>query len=245
MGFFSEGGFSDILDPGGIFTGREGIEAAEQSADIRNQELLRQFEITQENLQPALRAAQRQLPGIEQQLDPSQFGGVLGSIRGGLDEFLDPTRARRGQVGADQLRLAGLDPSMGAISDLSRIDPSTFTNLLLGAESDIFGNRLALSGLGQGAGGVLSQLGQRTGAGIAESNIQAAQQAAAAQAQGQQNLGTAGGLAVGLLSDERTKDDIKVIGWWKGLRIISWKWKDWVPESWRNTFSAGKNTTRI
>ena len=35
-------------------------------------------------------------------------------------------------------------------------------------------------------------------------------------------------------SDERLKDNIKEYGKYKGLRIISWDWKDLVPDSWRD-----------
>jgi len=159
----------DILDPAGIFTGDEGSEAAEEARDITNDELRRQFGITQENLRPALEAAQRQLPKIGAQVGPSQFGAHLADLRPELEAFLDPTKAKRSAAGLSALSSAGLSrgsglPDTGAISaSLGKIDASTFNDLLLGAEADLFGNRLALSGLGQGAGTTLSELGQRTG----------------------------------------------------------------------------------
>ena len=83
----------------------------------------------------------------------------------------------------DQLSMAGINPGQQVQSDLSQMDPTTMANLLLGSEADLFGNRMALSGLGHGAGTTLAELGQRTGAGISglESNAdmigrQAAQQ---------------------------------------------------------------------
>jgi len=244
MGLFS-GGIGGILDPAGIFTGAGGVEAAGRARDITEEELLRQFDITQENLRPALEAAQAQLPGISRQLDPSQFGGVLqdiitgGGTGVGLEAFLDPTRQRRSDVGLQQLQLAGLSPGAGLAQggtlqeSLGRIDPSMFANLLLGAEQDVFGAGIGLAGLGQGAGGVLSQLGQRTGQQIGQADINAALQAQQAQAGGQQNaLGAIGLLAS--FSDERLKEDIVELGEFKGIRIIKWKWKDFVPDSWKD-----------
>lgn len=249
MGLFS--GIGDILnplgaesvgeffDPGGIFTGAEGIEAATRAREITEEELLRQFDITQENLRPALETAQAQLPGISRQLDPTQFGSVLDEIISGggtgvgLDAFLDPTRAKRSAAGTQQLQLAGLSPDGTLGAELGRIDPSMFANLLLGAEQDVFGAGIGLSGLGQGAGGVLSQLGQRTGQQIGQADINAAFQAQQAQAGGQQNALAAAGLLASF-SDERMKEDIQELGTFKGLRIIKWKWKDWVPDSWKD-----------
>lgn len=234
------GNIGEFLDPAGIFTGAEGVEAATQARELTEQELLRQFDITQENLRPALEAAQAQLPGISRQLDPTQFGSVLQDIRTGggtgvgLEAFLDPTRQRRSAAGLQQLQLAGLSPGGTLESELGRIDPSMFANLLLGAEQDVFGAGIGLAGLGQGAGGVLSQLGQRTGQQLGQADINAALQSQQAQAAGQQNAAQAAGLAAAFFSDERLKEDIVELGEFKGIRIISWKWKDFVPDRWKD-----------
>ncbi len=239
-------GLGSFLDPGnvaGIFEGLSGetaAEAARAAGEVSSEELLRQFDITQENLRPALESAQRQLPGIQQQITPGGFGETLGALTPELEQFLAPTVAGRQQVGAQQLLQAGISPTQGITEQLGQIDPSTMANLLLGAEADLFGNRLSLSGLGQGAGGVLSELGQRTGAGIAEANIQAQLGAQQARAGGQQNALALAGLAASF-SDERLKENIKEIGRFKGLRLISWDWRDFVPESWKGVtvgFSA-------
>jgi len=221
MGFFDP-----VTD---IFTGDDVKKEAKRSAQKSEKELLRQFEITQENLQPSLDVALKQLPRIEKQLTPGGFEEILGTLDAGLAEFLDPTMQARGQAGADQLRLAGLDPSQQLQTDLSQIDPTTRANLLLGAEADLFGNRLALSGLGQGAGTTLAELGQRTGAGISGLQSQADLLGQQATQQGRGNAISAAGLAISAFSDERLKDNIKELGKYKGLRIISWDWKDMVP----------------
>jgi len=94
----------------------------------------------------------------------------------------------------------------------------------------------------------LSQLGQRTGQGIAQANINAALQAQQAQAGGQQNALQAAGIAASFLSDERLKEDIVELGEFKGIRIIKWKWKDFVPDSWKDIeigFSAQDILTKL
>lgn len=225
MGFFDP-----ITD---IFTGDDVKKEAKRNAEAEEAELLRQFEITEQNLQPSLEAAQRQLPGIQQQLTTGGFEDILNQLDPELAQFLQPTIQARGQAGADQLRLAGLDPTGAQVSDLSQIDPTTRANLLLGAEADLFGNRLALSGLGQGAGTTLAELGQRTGAGI--SGLQAQERILSNQAtqQGRGNAISAAALAASF-SDERLKDNIRELGKYKGLRIISWDWKAMVPDSWKD-----------
>jgi len=230
----------DFFDPTGNIQGLVGglsgetaAEAAGQARDITNEELLRQFDITQENLRPSLEAAQRTLPGLESQLTAGGFGETLGALGPQLEQFLAPTQAARGRAGSQQLAQAGIGDRPGLESELSRLDPALMADLLLGAEADLFGNRLSLAGLGEGAGGVLSELGQRTGAGLAQSNIQALQQSQQATAAGQQNAIALAGLAASF-SDERLKEDIQEIGRYKGLRLIKWKWRDFVPESWRD-----------
>lgn len=240
LGSFIKG----IVDPGdllGGLSGSTGRKAAEEAAALNNAELQRQFDLSQENLRPALEAAQRQLPAIGEGLSTQGFGGNLQALEGQLMDFLAPTERARGAAGASQLSQAGLNPSGAAINQFSQIDPSTLGNLLLGAEADLFGNQLALSGLGEGAGTVLSELGQRTGAGIAQANINAQLAGQQATAQGQQNALSLAGLGASFFSDERLKDNIKDVGEYKGVRIISWTWKDFVPESWRDVtigFSA-------
>lgn len=224
-------GFGDIL--GGL-TGQTGREAASAAADITNEELRRQFELSQQNLQPALSAAQRTLPGLESQLSPGGFVDNINALSPELAALLAPTEAGRGQAGVDILRSAGLQPSGALRRDVSEIDPGTLADLLLGAEADLFGNRLALTGLGEGAGTALSELGQRTGAGIAQSNIEAQIAGQQATAAGQQNVIGLAGLASQFFSDERLKENIEELGEFKGLRIIRWKWRDFVPDSWRD-----------
>jgi hypothetical protein len=238
-------GLGDFLDPAGLFSGglsgERAADAASEAADITNAELMRQFELSQENLQPSLQAAQRTLPGLESQLSAGGFTDNVGALQPELMQFLQPTMNTRANVGAEQLQSAGIMPTSGMREELSRIDPAQMADLLLGAESDLFGNRLALSGLGEGAGTTLSELGNRTGAGIAQSNIQSQLAGQDARAQGQSNAMGLIGLAASFFSDERLKDNVKQIGTFKGMRIIRWDWKDFVPESWKGVnigFSA-------
>lgn len=230
-------GHDAIVDPGDVLgglSGETGRDAAAAAADITNEELRRQFALSQENLRPALEASQRTLPGLESQLTPGGFTENIQALLPELQSFLGPTQQGRITAGSDMLRAAGLDPSAGIQSELGKIDPATMADLLLGAEADLFGNRLGLTGLGEGAGTVLSELGQRTGAGIAQSNVDAQLAGQQATAGGQQNALALASLAASFFSDERLKDDIEELGQFKGLRIIRWKWRDFVPESWRD-----------
>lgn len=231
------GGFlGKILDPGGLvggLSGKTGAAAAEEASRIEREEILRQFEQGQANLKPFLEAAQRQIPGIERQLTPGGFESFLGDIRPELQGFLAPIEARKAATAQTQLGRAGLNVP-GAVTEAAQIDPVLFNDLLLGAEADLFTNRFTLSGLGEGAGGVLSELGQRTGSAVAQSEQLANQLAQQSKAAGQQNILGLAGLAAGFFSDENLKDDIETIGSFKGLDIIKWTWKSFVPESWKD-----------
>lgn len=226
MGF---GVFEDI-------TGQTAAEAAKASAGTVNEELRRQFALTQANLGPAVEAGQRTLPGLESQLTPGGFTENIQALLPELQSFLGPTQQGRITAGSDMLRAAGLDPSAGVQSELGKIDPATVADLLLGAEADLFGNRFGLTQLGESAGTTISELGQRTGADIVQGNISADAASNAAKSSGTQNLIALAGLAASFFaaSDERLKDDIEELGQFKGLRIIRWKWRDFVPESWRD-----------
>jgi hypothetical protein len=223
--------FGSLL--GGL-SGETGAAAATEAADINNAELQRQFDLSQENLRPSLEAAQRQIPGIAGQLNPQGFEDNLGLLSNELTSLLGPTQQGRGDVGMQQLQQAGLNPSSMVRQDLSQIDPSRMADLLLGSEADLFSNRLQLSGLGEGAGTTLSELGQRTGGGMAQANLNAATQGQQAKAAGTQNAIGIGSLVASFMSDERLKKNIIEHGTYKGLRIISWDWKELVPEQWRN-----------
>lgn len=216
----------------GGLTGRTGAKAAKEAGKISREELIRQFGITQGLLDPSLQAAQRQLPGIGQQISAGGFSDTLGELQPQLAQFLEPIRDSRESAAAEQLAAFGLDPGMA--SNFRDISPTLEAQLLQGAEEDLFGRRVSLSGLGEGSGRVLSQLGQRTGAVAGDIGAQSALAAQQAQAQGQQNatsiLGTIGNIA---FSDERLKENMKPIGKWKGLTVYSWDWQDWVPKSWR------------
>ncbi|WP_299084933.1 tail fiber domain-containing protein [uncultured Paraglaciecola sp.] len=213
-----KGFYGDLV---GGFTGKTGSDAAEDAAEISERELLRQFNITQGNLRPALDAAHAQLPGVTSQAttyNPFQ-------MKPAVDGFLNNIEDFRGDAAADYMQSVGLDrPRVpGAVAG---IDPAQELDLLLSAESDLFENRLELSGLGEGAGSVLSDLGQRTGANIASNDMQAALAAQQAQAQGQSNaLGLVGTVA-SFFSDERMKTNIQEVGELDdGTKIYSWDWK--------------------
>ena len=212
-------------------TGRTGAKAAEEAGKISSAELMRQFAISQGLLDPSLQAAQRQLPGIGQQLTPSGFGDTLGQLQPQLNQFLEPIREGRQSAAAEQLAAFGLDPGMA--SNFRDISPTLESQLLQGAEEDLFGRRVSLSGLGEGSGRVLSNLGQRTGMMAGDIGAQSALAAQQAQAQGQQNATSIIGTIGSMFSDERLKENMQPIGEWMGLTVYSWDWQDWVPKSWR------------
>ena len=235
MGFGSF--IKKVLDPAdliGGLSGDTGGKAAEEAAEIFNQEIIRQFEQSQANLRPFLEAAQRQLPGIERQLSVGGLYETLGALEPQVESLLAPLSARSTEAAQERLARAGLTGMDSAAAEAGQLDPSIATQLALGAESDLFGRRVGLAGIGEGVGGALSELGQRTGGQIAQSNLQAAQMAQQAQAQGQQNVLGIAGLVSSFFSDERLKKNVEQIGEYKGLRIIRWDWKDYVPEEWRD-----------
>jgi len=212
-------------------SGRTGAKAAKEAGDISTDELIRQFGVTQGLLDPSLQAAQRQLPGIGQQLTPGGFSDTLGELQPQLAQFLQPIRDSRESAAAEQLAAFGLDPGMA--SNFADISPTLEAQLLQGAEEDLFNRRTALSGIGEGSGRVLSNLGQRTGVMAGDIGAQSALAAQQAQAQGQQNAMGIIGTVASMFSDERMKENMKPQGKWKGLTIYSWDWQEWVPEAWR------------
>ncbi|WP_299083048.1 tail fiber domain-containing protein [uncultured Paraglaciecola sp.] len=201
--------------------GETGQDAAQDAAEIYEGELIRQFNQQQANLRPSLNMALDILPDTltqAQAFNPYE-------LQPAIDGFLAPVEARRGEAANDYLSSVGLDRPRAA-NEIATIDPRQELDLLLGTEADMFENRVALTGLGEGAGQVMSQLGQRTGANIAETNLQAELAGQQARAQGNSNIMGIASMVGSFFSDERMKDNIQEVGELDdGTKIYSWDWK--------------------
>lgn len=218
-------GFEAGLGKGGD-SGEAGANAANAASMREIAELRRQFDVTQENIEPFLQAGQRALPGQE---EGSTIGGLdarLGRIFnsdtfGNLEE--ERLRAVRGQLGA-----SGLTRSGNALQDIAAVPQDIglqIENLLNNRQTTLTGSGLnAASGLGalgaqnsQAIGSALSQQGQNTASGIL------ADQQASAQAS--QNLLSTGVAAAAMFfSDPRLKENVEQIAELGDLGIYQWDW---------------------
>ena len=228
---------SKIRDPLGFESAKGGNEAGGASAAAINaasmreiEELRRQFDVTQGNIQPFLDVGTAQLGGLAE-----------GATIGGLDERLgqifsgqnfqnlqqERTRAVEGQLAA-----GGLTRSGTAIAEAANVP----TSLGFAIEDLLTGRATGLAGSGQNAAVGLGSLGAQTsgqiGASLAgqgqatASGILADQQA---QAAGQQNnIAAAAGIAALFFSDPALKTNIEKVSEIDGLGIYQW---DWIPET--------------
>jgi len=220
MGDFISGIF------GGSDAGSKGAAAANRGVDLQIEELRRQFDITQGNIQPFIQAGAAQLPGLQE-----------GATAGGLDARLaeifnsdifgslvgERTRAVEGQLGA-----GGLTRSGTAINEAAAIP----TDIGLMIEQMLTGRSAGLAGQGQGAAINLGQLGAQSSGQIGGAFAQQGQNTASglladqqAGAQATQNLFNTGVAAASIFfSDPRLKENIEQISTIHDLGIFQWDW---------------------
>lgn len=221
-------GFSlgDTLDPSGVFTGAQGIEAAEQVSELSIEEQRRQFDISQANLRPFLEAGQAQLPTAQDRSTIDGFGGGIAELLQGLQSQFQPQISdlqRNSQFalsGSGQLR-SGRAPTAAA-----DIESGVLLPQLLSGESEIGRRIQQLISPGNQAGGALGALGVQTGQNISGALTSGNQAALAAGAQGKQNAGTAISAMLAMLSDDNLKTDKVKAGIKNGFQLWTWTWNE-------------------
>ena len=208
--------------------GRDAAAATNAASQRQIDELRRQFDVTQGNIQPFLEAGTGLLPN---QVEGSTIGGLdarLGQIVNSdiFGTLVDErTRATQGQLAAGGLTRSGA--GLEAIAGIPQDTALMIENLLFGRTADLTGSaQNAAVGLGslgaqnsQAIGQALAQQGQNTASGIL-----ADQQA---NAQAGTNLLTAGISAASIFfSDPRLKENVEQVGKIKDLNIYEWDWID-------------------
>jgi len=141
-----------------------GAQAAQQANLLSQQgieELRRQFEATQANVDPFIQAGIGQLGALEQGATVEGFGERLAAIFSG--GALDPLIAERTRAAQGQLAAGGLTRSGTALQEISAIPQ----DIGLFIESLLTGRSANLAGAGQGAALGLGQLGGQNASSIA------------------------------------------------------------------------------
>ena len=221
----------------GAVTGKGGASAAGSAAGVETEalqkaikEIRRQFNITQENIDPFIEAGTAALPGFAASTTQAGLEGQLAQIFGG--EGFQALRDERQTALQGQLAAGGLTRSGTALEEAANIP----TQLGFDIENLLSGRTAALTGLGQesalGLGGIgaqssgsiaglLAQQGASQSAGITS--------AAQSRAAGAQNLLSTGlGVAGLFFSDPRLKKNVEKISEIHDLGLYEW---DWIPET--------------
>ncbi len=226
-------------DPLG-FEGAKGGDSGEAAANAANQasareiaELRRQFDLTQENIQPFLEAGQGQLGALIEGTTAEGLDARLGRIFG--SENFQNLRDERTTALEGQLAAGGLTRSGTALQEAANIP----TSLGFALEDLLTGRSTGLAGSGQNAAVGLGSLGAQSSGAIGAalgrqgqataSGILADQQANAAA--NQNLLATGAGVAALFFSDPLLKMNVEKVSEIGGLGLYQW---DWIPEA-RNT----------
>lgn len=231
------GGIKRAFGGGGGEEGRKGAAAATAASDAiaeanreATAEIRRQFDITQEQLQPFVEAGTRQLPIQEERATVEGLDAILGQIFGG--ESFQNLRDERTRSIEGQLAAGGLTRSGTALQEAANIP----TDIGFQIEQLLTGRSGALAGQGQGTAVQVGQFGARASGDIAgitqetgaarSSGILAGQQAkAAARQQATENLQNTASI---FFSDPALKENVEQIGDNGDLKLYQW---DWIPET--------------
>lgn len=222
-------GFEAGLGKGGD-SGAAGANAANAASAREIAELRRQFDITQENLNPFIEAGTGQIgeqvnastiAGLDERLAQIFSTDTFGSL---VDER---ERGVRGQLAAGGLTRSGT--GVQAIAAVPQDLGLQIENMLSGRTTQLTGSaQNAASGLGalgqqnsQAIGASLAGQGQSTASGIL-----ADQQANAAATQGLLSTGAAA--AAIFFSDPRLKENIEQVSQIGDLSVYQW---DWIRET--------------
>lgn len=219
-----QGGIGDLF--GGSDAGSSGAAQQQQFNQKAIDELKRQFNITQENVQPFIDAGTGALPGVQSSATVGGLDDMLRQIMstntfGGLVD--ERQRAVEGQLAA-----GGLTRSGAALTEAARVP----TDLALALESMLTGRNTNLAGSGLSAATGLGQIGQANASqisGLLSNSGAAASQGAItdaqSEAQGAQNLvNTAVTVGSLFFSDPSLKENVEKVGEVHGLDICQWDW---------------------
>lgn len=203
------------------------IEASKLGVD----ELRRQFDVTQENVQPVVDAGTAQLSGLQAGATPQGLEATLAQIFSGegFQSLRDErTRSIEGQLGA-----RGLTRSGTAIERVANIP----TELGFAIEQLLTGRSQSVAGQGQSAGINLGQIGAAISGGIADL-LKGQGVSKGAGILGDAQAGAAGfgnilGFGAKVLSalpfsDPRLKVNAEKVSELGDLNIYQW---DWIPET--------------
>ncbi len=209
------------------FSGGDTGQSAANQAAAQNQlgidELRRQFDISQGNLDPFIQAGVGQLGALEQ-----------GTTAGGLDERLaqifgtdafqalrgERTRSVEGQLGAGGLTRSGF-----GLEQIANIP----TELGFALEQLLTGRSQQLAGAGQSAAAGLGAIGAQTSGGIANLFQQTGQDISAgaltdAQARASANQNIIQTAASIFFSDPALKENVEEISHIGDLTLYEWDW---------------------
>lgn len=205
--------------------GGRAARAEVEGAQLGIDEIRRQFDQTQQNLDPFVQAGIGALPGLQ---EGATVGGLDATIADILNTDVFGSLVEERQRGVQgQLAAGGLTRSGTAIQEAANIP----TELALQLENLLFGRQGQLAGSGQNAASGLGALGAQASGGVADllkgqgvSTGAGILTNAQAQASGtSQALGIASKI---FFSDERLKENIEVIAHIGDLSVIEW---DWLP----------------
>ena len=234
MGLFDSSlGFLGLDDTIGDLTGANAADATArattESLAFQQQgldELIRQFGISQENLQPFIGAGQDALGPLQQGSTVEGLDQMLAQIMG-TDTF-GTLRDERERSTTGLLGSSGLTRSGAGLQEIANVP----TDLALQLESMLYGRQGNLATMGQNAAVGAGSLGAQGASGINQSltnmgnttsqGILGQQQA---QAAGTQNLMNLGLLAASYFSDPSLKDNLEIVGKVGPLDLYEWDWK--------------------
>lgn len=198
-------------------------QAEVAGAQLGIDEIRRQFDQTQESLDPFVQAGVGALPGLE---EGTTVGGLDATIAELLNTDVFGSLVEERQRGVEgQLAAGGLTRSGTAIQEAANIP----TELALQLENLLFGRKGQLVGAGQQAAGAVGGFGAAASGGVADllkgqgvSTGAGILTNAQAQAAGtSQALGIASKL---FFSDERLKESIEVVSKIGDLDVVQWNW---------------------
>ncbi len=222
-------------DDSGARAAQEANRFSQQGID----ELRRQFELTQANVDPFIQAGLGQLGALEEGTTAEGFGARLARIFSG--GALDPLIEERTRAAQGQLAAGGLTRSGTALQEISAIPQ----DIGLAIESLLTGRSANLAGRGQSAALGLGQIGGASAANIASlfagqgANIIGGAQQDAQSRSGSfgdvlgflgsaaGGIGAAGGFGK-FFSDRNLKENVEPIGKIGPLTLYQW---DWIPET--------------
>lgn len=199
------------LDPADFFSGRgakKSEKEARETQDIQIDELRRQFDISQERLQPALEQAVPAF-GLQSAISGAQGSEAQAAAIGGLQQTPDQAFAQE-QAGR-QLNTASAATGAGGGTRLRQL-AELGTSFAQQGLSNQFNRLGTVAGTGQAAGTGLAGLGSRFAQDVGQVVQTGAQNQINAIGQAQQQRSQAAGTGLGVLaafSDENMKDSVK------------------------------------